>query len=100
MGNEPGIKAKVRAVLESAEAPLSMGQIMATGDIAKTSAADVSSALHKLRGAGLVKTTRGPSSSPRGPKFVKLYAWLKKPTVAAVVRRVESPMAGLGVFRI
>ena len=100
MGNK-GLKKQVEALLMALqhEAPITMGEIMARAGIPKTEASDVSSALYKLIGDGLVAFSRGPSTSSKGPKIVRRYQWAVKVTM----RRAElpvSPMSGLGVFRI
>lgn len=96
MGGDIGIKQRVYDLLASDPSlVLTMGQIMERAGIVKTSAGDVSSALHKLRGSGVVKAVRGPSTSPRGPKFVRLYQLapvkatvVRKEVAVGVVRRV------------
>ena len=78
------IEALLRARAESAdklvsERGLTMGEIIRALDMDKTFAGVVSAALHKLRGEGKVIGVRGPAISARGPRFVKLYRWSKKP---------------------
>jgi hypothetical protein len=96
MANE-GIKAKIESVLRAHPSQnMGMGQIMHLGDINKTMAADVASALNKLMAKGQVKAVRGPSPSPSGPRFVRLYMWVVKApprpprveSVSSVPRRV------------
>ena len=95
----------VSQVLEDAGEPLTMGQIMVRGEIVKTLAGDVSSALHKLRAAGKVATSRGPSTSPNGPRYVNRYRWVRRapqrtePASVQVVRP-GGVFAGLGVVRV
>lgn len=100
MTHDHGIKKRVELALMAAmaEPPMSMGDIMRKASIPKTNASDVSSALHKLRGDGLIKAVRGPSSSAKGPKFVRLYQWVVRPAKRAVEPAV-SPMSNLGMFR-
>jgi hypothetical protein len=77
---------------------MTMGELMGKAGIPKTAANDVSAALYKLRGAGLVRAVRGPSTSPLGPRFVKTYLWVVK-TAKVEKPVVVSPMANLGIFR-
>jgi hypothetical protein len=99
-----GIKARVAKVLELAQAPLTMGEIMDKADIPKTSASEVSSALFKLRGQAKVKTVGGESTSKSGPRYVKRYVWVRVAHKAPVAQpRVESaisPFQMLGIGRL
>lgn len=105
--NEPlGIKARVEKALREAEGrSLTMGEVMAAADIDKRLAAEVSSALYKLRNRGLVKDVRGASSAKSGPKFVRRYVWVARAAGASVKVQVQthvavSPLQMLGVGRI
>lgn len=101
MNAEVGIKKRVQQALEASQGRLlTMGQIMALADIPKTAASDVSSALYKLRNDGLVRAVRGPSTSVKGPRFVRMYQIVVRAARVEPVQTVVSPMAGLGIFRI
>lgn len=104
MGNEPmKINRIVRQVLEDNPGQaFTMGDLMRKADISKTMANDVSSALYKLRGSGLVKAARGPSTSEKGPRFVRTYQWVVRVQVKdkRASTAVLGPLAGLGMFRI
>lgn len=98
---DQGITARVAKALEKSTEPLAMGALMAAAGIEKTSAAEVSSALYKLRHQGKVRTVRGPSSSPNGPQFVRRYVWVVKaaPVVKNASTAAVSPLSGLGLIR-
>jgi hypothetical protein len=63
------------------ERGLSMGEIIRALDLDKTFSALVSAALHKLRNEGTIIAVRGPATSARGPRYVKLYRASKRPPV-------------------
>ena len=99
MKREQGLKARVAKVLEdSGQKAWTMGEIMTALEFDKTFAPEVSSALYKLRNQGLVRTLRGPSTSPRGPAFVRRYVWAGR-VAKTQTQIVISPLAGLGVMR-
>lgn len=96
---EPGLKARIEALLKSKSAEkLTMGEIIHQLDIDKRLASDVSSALYKLRGQGLVRTLRGPSSSNKGPRYVRVYQWVPQKRVEP--QQVQVVSMAMGVFRI
>lgn len=106
MDREMGIKARVEKALREAEGSLTMGEVMTVADIDKRLAAEVSSALYKLRNRGLVKDVRGASSAKSGPKFVRRYVWVAKAATTIVKVQVQtqtvavSPLQMLGMGRI
>ena len=99
MKREQGLKARVAKVLEdSGQKAWTMGELMAAAGLTKTEAPEVSSALYKLRNQGLVRTLRGPSTSSRGPAFVRRYQWVGRVSKQQTTI-VISPLQGLGVMR-
>lgn len=93
-----GIKQKVSNALEfEPSLSMTMGQIMDKAQIPKTSASDVSSSLNKLKGAGLIKTSRGPSTSSKGPRYVQCYQWVVKKR-SPVQRETVAPQIKRRVF--
>lgn len=100
----PGVMAKITVALKVAQGPVTMGELMILADITKTSAAEVSSALYKLRHQGKVKAIRAPSSAKAGPAFVMRYLWAQKAPAARPVNAREmaavSPLQMLGIGRI
>lgn len=98
--DQPGIKRRVQDVLAATTVPQTMGALMLAANIPKTAAGEVSSALYKLRGQGLVKAIRGPSTSTKGPRFVRMYVWVVKAAPKRSEPVVANPLAGLGIFRM
>lgn len=97
--DELGTMAKVSRALEASDRALTMSELMAAADISKTSAAEVSSVLSKLRNRGLLVVESGQTTAPRGRKFVRKYRWRAKPLPKAD-RRDAGPFDGLGGLRI
>lgn len=102
MVSSPGLKKRIELLLMACKdgPAMTMGEVMERASIPKTNASDVSSALYKLTAEGLVAHSRGPSTSLKGPRFVRLYRWSSRPNVKKPDRPTPSPMAGLGIFRI
>lgn len=95
---EKGLKARIEIMLkERAQERLTMGQIIHILDIDKRAASDVSSALYKLRGQGLVRTLRGQSTSAKGPRYVRVYQWVPQKKVEPTIQLGSMVM---GVFRV
>lgn len=97
---QPGIKMRVQMTLQATQSALTMGQIIDAAGIPKTSASEVSAALYKLRGAGQIKAMRGPSTSLKGPRFVRMYQWITR----AAPKAPKEPAAHVhhltGIFRL
>jgi hypothetical protein len=78
----PGLKKRIAVHLEGLNgAGISMGEIISQMDLDKALAAEVSSALYKLRKEGCLRVSEGSATSGLGRRVVRLYGWLAEPVV-------------------
>ena len=75
-----GVKKRIAELLAMHSVGLTMGEIIFKLNLDKTYSSDVSSALSKLRGQGIVSVTTGPAVAARGRRYVKKYRIVVKAT--------------------
>lgn len=101
MSSTIGVMKRVREVLQDCEdGGLTMSELMARADIPKTRANEVSSALARLLGNGLIEVAERSATSRMGRRIVRGYVWISVAVVVEVEQPRPNPMALLGIFRI
>lgn len=85
-----GLKARVHTLLtENPTKQWTLSELVQTLGLTKVDNPDVNSVLIKLRNAGLIKSSVGPATAPRGRRYVKKYSWIDKATPQVIVVRED-----------
>lgn len=83
-----GLKARVQALLtDNPSKQWTLSELVMALGLTKVDNPDVNSVLIKLRNAGLIKSSVGPATTPRGRRFVKKYSWADKAAPQVIVVR-------------
>lgn len=81
-----GLKARVHTLLMDNPTKLwTLSELVTALGLTKVDNPDVNSVLIKLRNAGLIKSSVGPATAPRGRRFVKRYQLVVREQPKAIV---------------
>ena len=81
-----GLKARVQMLLtDQPTKQWTLSELVLALGLTKVDNPDVNSVLIKLRNAGLIKSSVGPATAPRGRRFVKRYQLVVREQPKAIV---------------